>query len=210
MKTIIFDFDGTIADSFDFVLDFLIEAAGMEPIGQADVRAQYRQLSMLGIARRLGISWFRLPLLLIGGRKEMGRRMKHVKPVPGMVELVHELHREGHQLMIVSTNASRTIRTFLRQNDLEGQFVKIVGSISVFGKAPALRRILRAFRLKPNQALYVGDEVRDVEASQSVGVDCIAVAWGFADARFLAAAKPAALVKTPAELRQAIAGAKDL
>ena len=210
MKTVIFDFDGTIADSFDFVLDFLIEAAGHEPITDSGIRDDYRQLSMLGMARRLGISWFKLPFLLMRGRQEMARRMQHVKPFPEMVELLRELHKSNYQLLIVSTNAAQTIELFLRQNQLADYFDKIVGSISVFGKAPALRRIVKNFQLRLTDVVYIGDEVRDIEASKAAGIDCISVSWGFANTRFLEAAKPFALVHTPAELKRVITHTKHL
>ena len=55
MKTVIFDFDGTIADSFDFVLNFLVKAANKPPIENPKLRAAYRNVSMVAIARELGI-----------------------------------------------------------------------------------------------------------------------------------------------------------
>ena len=210
MRTIIFDFDGTIADSFDFVLDFLVQQSGKQPMPEMADRQKFRRLSMIGIARQLGISWVKLPWLLIAGRREMARSMPNVKPVDGMLELLKNLNTNRYQLMILSTNTSRTIRAFLKHYDLNDHFVKIVGNVGVFGKAPALRRIMKSARVKPEDCIYIGDEVRDIEASSSIGIDCIAVSWGFADMRFLSAASPLAVAETPSELQTLISNLKDL
>jgi phosphoglycolate phosphatase-like HAD superfamily hydrolase len=210
MKTIIFDFDGTIADSFDFVLDFLTEAAGKELIEDPKKRATYRRFSMLAIARQLGISWFRLPRMLFGGRQAMAARMPQIKPFDGMLEVIQELHKAGFRLMVVSSNSERTIRKFLAQYDIEDYFVRVVGGVGVFGKAPALRRLLKSQRLATSDVMYIGDEVRDIEASTSVGIMAIAVTWGFSNEPFLRKAKPYVVVATPSDLIAVILDAKNL
>jgi len=70
----------------------------------------------------------------------------------------------------------------------------------MFGKATMLHRILRENNLKIQQSVSVGDEARDVEAAQSIGMKTVAVTWGFARASDLIHLKPTAIVNTPAEL----------
>jgi phosphoglycolate phosphatase len=210
MKTIIFDFDGTIANSFEFVVNFLIKKAGKSPIEDPAEFDKFRKLSMIAIARLQGIPWYRLPFLLVSGRQAMARNMKAVEPFKGMPELIRQLHNDGYQLIIVSTNTATTIKRFLVRHELDDCFDRIIGNIGVFGKAPALRRLIRARRLVLADCVYIGDEIRDVEASHSINLACIAVTWGFAGQEFLAAAKPTALVDTPEELALAIAKHKNL
>jgi phosphoglycolate phosphatase len=210
VKTVILDFDGTIADSYDFVLDFLVQAANKPPIEDPKKRAMYRNVSMLTIAKELGVSWLRLPYLLLTGRKEMGARMAEVKPFDGMLDVIEELHKAGDKLMVVSSNSESTIRVFLAQHKIEDYFTDVVGSVGMFGKAPVLRRLLRKYSLETNDVLYVGDEVRDIEASSSVGIRSIGVTWGFASERFLRQANPYKVVNTPSDLIAAILAAKDV
>lgn len=210
MKTIILDFDGTIANSFDFVVDFLIKKAGNPPVTDRRERDKFRKLSMVAIARLQGISWIRLPFLLVSGRQSMARNMKHIEPFEGMPELIRQLHDDGNLLIIVSTNTASTIKKFLTRHELDDCFDKIIGNIGVFGKAPALRRLIRNQKLVLADCVYIGDEVRDVEASKSINLDCIAVTWGFAGEEFLAAVKPTKLVDTPEELAVAITDRKNL
>ena len=50
--------------------------------------------------------------------------------------------------------------------------------------------------------IYVGDEVRDIEASQSARVASIAVTWGFNSRDILSEAKPSFLAHSPSDLHE--------
>jgi phosphoglycolate phosphatase len=56
----------------------------------------------------------------------------------------------------------------------------------------------RKFQIDRNQMLYVGDELRDVQACKKIGVKIAAVTWGFDSAPLLAASKPDLLCHSPA------------
>ncbi len=204
MKTIIFDFDGTIANSFDFVLDFLVLKAKRKPLVELATRNVYRNISMLAIARNLDIPWYRMPLVFLNGRKEMARALATVQPVGGMLSVIKKLHSDGYTLFIVSTNSKATINSFLDRHDISDHFSGVMGGVGLFGKAPALKRLVRAHKIDARNCIYVGDETRDVEASTSVGMESIAVTWGFASEDFLAHVKPTAIVHSAPELLKAL------
>jgi len=67
MAAIIFDFDGTISDSFEYVAGYLIRASGFEG-DMKEKLSELRGLSMVAIARRQGHSWLSLPRLFIQGQ----------------------------------------------------------------------------------------------------------------------------------------------
>lgn len=201
MSAIIFDMDGTIADSFDYVSDFLTQQAKRKPLNEEQKR-DLRGLSMREMALKLGYHWWDAPRLFIRGRRRMRRSIqhKHLQPFAGMPEAIRKLHNEGHELFMLSTNSLQNVHHFLDDQKIRQYFLEIYAGVGVFGKAPGLRRLLKDQHLRAEEAIYVCDELRDVEAAQLVGVRTVAVTWGFARRGNLVAKQPTALADTPVEL----------
>jgi phosphoglycolate phosphatase len=76
----------------------------------------------------------------------------------------------------------------------------VVGYTRLFGKARAIRRILKADAMKASELLYVGDETRDIEASRRAGVDVAAVTWGFHAEEVLSGYSPTYLIREAEEI----------
>lgn len=199
MSTIILDFDGTIANSFDYVADFLAHEAGVDELTEAQ-RDELRHMSMRGMVRHLQYPTWKLPALYFKGRRVMSQHIKNIEPFEGMPEVIRKLHAEGHELFIVTSNSLRNVHEFLHNNDLHTYFLKVVASVSVFGKAGALRSLLKEQKLSIEDSVYIGDELRDIQAAESIKLKVIAVTWGFARVVDLEAAKPLAVISNPADL----------
>src|ERR1700690_2732009 len=137
MAAFIFDFDGTIADSRDFVIDFIAKEANKYPLTMAE-RHELYGLSMIGITKRLNYRWWKLPKLLFKGRSNMAKSMKHLKPYDGILEIIKKIHAEGHQVFIVSSNSVANIRSFLKHNKAAEEIMAVYGGIEIFGKAPII------------------------------------------------------------------------
>jgi phosphoglycolate phosphatase len=198
MAAIIFDFDGTIADSFDYVAEFLAKEAGHD-LDKQQLEA-LRGQSMPAMARQLGFRWWRLPRLFLRGRHNMNKVISQLQPIKGMPEVIKHLHAEGHELFIVTSNTVKNVHKFLHRRDLQTYFVEVYGGISLFGKAPALRHLLREHYFDIENAIYIGDETRDIEAAQFLNLRVVAVSWGFAKLKNLKSKQPNAIVDSPAEL----------
>lgn len=199
MGAIIFDFDGTIANSFDYVVNFLAEEAGRGPLS-AEEKAELHNMSMLTIARRLGHPWWRLPRLFLKGRLMMNNAIKYVEPFAGIEDVIKKCHNEGHELYIVSSNIVRNLHDFLYRHKLQKYFLEIYGGAGLFGKSSVLRRLLKEQNLEVNKCMYVGDETRDIEAARAVGMRAVAVGWGFARVKDLHQEHPFKFAATPTEL----------
>lgn len=199
MAAIIFDFDGTIADSFDYIVDFLASEAG-RPALTAAQKQTLRGHSMAAIGRQFGLSWWQLIRLFFKGRRQMHRVIGKVKPFDGMPEVIRKLHAEGHELFILSHNTVNNIHTFLHHYKLHTYFLEVYGGVRLFGKSAVLRRLLKEQSIEKENALYIGDELRDVQAAQSIKLRVIAVTWGFARPADLEARAPTALANEPTDL----------
>lgn len=199
MHTLLFDFDGTIADSFGVVVDIFYELTGHEQVDQDEVK-RLRQLPLLKVVRALHISPLQVPGLVMRGRKMMHDRLDEIPVFKGVPEMLQELQNSGHQMYMMSSNSQQNVRRFLRTHDLDQYFSGVYGGVGLFGKANALRHIMRQNGLKPEDCSYVGDEARDVEGAKKAGVQSIAVGWGYNDAQLLSSHEPDALVMRPAEI----------
>lgn len=198
MAAIIFDFDGTIADSFDYIAGFLAEEAGT-PLDLAQVET-LRGRSMAAIGRQFGHSWPRLLMLFFKGRRGMHKVIDRVKPFDGTPEVVRKLHAEGHELFIVTSNTVDNVHKFLHHYELHKYFLEIYGGAGLFGKARFLRKLLKEQNLEKDDALYVGDEARDIKAAHAAKIRIIAVTWGFARPSELEAQEPTAIAEKPEDI----------
>ena len=74
----------------------------------------------------------------------------------------------------------------------------------LFGKSKAINKFLKQENIKPEAVIYVGDEIRDIEAARRSEIKVIAVSWGFNSEQVLAELHPDYLIQNPAELIDAI------
>ncbi|HET6925192.1 MAG TPA: HAD hydrolase-like protein [Candidatus Saccharimonadales bacterium] len=200
MKTIIFDFDGTIADSFVLFVDILHKLMGRTERVSATELERLRGMSLLQAAREVHVPWWRLPLLASRGRRMMLGAIDEVHPCQGMPEALKTLHADGYQLFIMSSNSALNIDTFLKTHGLAGLIDKVYPGVSLFGKARTLRKVIRQNRFNRGDVMYVGDEVRDIQGAKRAGIKVVSVTWGYNNADILERHAPDGLVYAAAEL----------
>jgi len=201
MAYIIFDFDGTLADVKALLLEIGNEIAvkkGWQPIDSATYERLSRGSIREGL-KSLGIPFRDVPFLLVVGKRMLGERANEIGLFTGISELLKELHADGHELFVLSTNSRKLIQTVLAKHKLADQMI-VLPSSGLFGKAPAIKRFMRSHKASKNDVWYVGDELRDVEAAKKAGVQSIAVTWGLQHPDSLRAATPNFVVDRPAEI----------
>lgn len=206
MQTVIFDFDGTIADTFVTSIR-IFEKLTKRPAPFTDEQIeQLRNLTVVNLIRELHIRPWRIPWLLVRGRAMMRREMASIHIFDGMEDVFKQLQAAGTPMYIMSSNSTINIRQFLARLGLDHYFKHIQGNVSILGKTNMLRRLIERHHLDPTTTFYVGDEGRDVESAKHAGLKAVAVSWGFSSAGLLASHKPHALASTPAELARILAG----
>lgn len=198
-KTIIFDFDGTLVDIeplFIEVFNSLAPEFRYAPILPDDIPEIKKLGAREFIRTRLKIPFWKIWRLERRGKEEYRNRMWNIELFPEMKKAVEQLRNEGYRIGIISSNASATVSDLVEKFDMKIDFIY---QSTIFGKAQAIKKTLKKENLDIDAVIYIGDEVRDVEACQEVGVDMLAVTWGLNEKAALALAG-AATVETPQEL----------
>ena len=201
VRTMIFDFDGTIADTFQSavaVLNQLADEFGYRRASPEEM-AELTSLGLRELVDRVGLSWHRVPALAVRVRQEMSRQMHMIAPCRGVVGALGALRARGVGIGILTSNNRDNVEKFLAtQPDLRFDFIS-AGS-GLFSKQRRLKRLLATQHLALQETCYVGDEVRDIEAARALGMRAVAVTWGFSSAQLLAASSPDHLIADPSEL----------
>lgn len=198
---IIFDFDGTIADSFSVLLEIMNQLAqeGGIPRFTAEQVAQAREMPMREIITALKIPRWRLPFLARKIQKRFAEKIKDVRPVDGIVPVLEGLKAQGRTLGVLSSTRQETIERFMERNQI-GAFAFIHSEKNLFGKAKILRKILEGRSSVPAEAVYVGDESRDIDAAHEAEMRSVSVTWGFNSKKMLVQHQPDFLIEKPEEL----------
>lgn len=202
--TLIFDFDGTLADTLPLLLALsnrLAPEYGHRRVAEADIEA-LRGLHAREVLRWLKIPWYKLPRLARRIRAELHREMAQVAAIKTIPATITQLAPD-FRLGILTTNSVANVRIFLTTQQMT-HFTFVRSSPRLLGKRRTLKRVLREQRLVATDTLYIGDEVRDVEAARACGLDTLAVSWGANAADSLTRAKPYAIVHHVSELPGAI------
>jgi phosphoglycolate phosphatase len=199
-KLVVFDFDGTLVDSLLMALDIFNRFAAKYRYKPIENPEAARSMTTRQFMKHHGISLWRLPRLVRKFHAAAAGEAEKLKLYPGLAEVLAGLQENGTRLGILSSNKEDNIRRCLRVNGAEEFFAFVVGYPKLFGKGRALRRIIRAERIARGDVLYVGDELRDMEAARKAGVASAAVTWGFHAELILREFGPDHVVTDPAKL----------
>jgi phosphoglycolate phosphatase len=200
MRTLIFDFDGTIADSFETLLEIFEEITARPKKLTDQEIGRLRGESLKDIIKYLKIKRWQLPRIILKAKRQVALKMPGIKTFPGMTMALKALNKDGCSMYILSTNSSENIGIFLKKNSLDGLFLHVYGDIGLRSKSSALKKIIKAEKLNPKDCVYIGDEVRDIEAAKKAKITSVGVTWGFNNRSSIESARPDFSASSPASL----------
>ncbi len=199
---LIFDFDGTLAQTLETGIGIFNEIApewGLKPVTMEEAQ-ELRKLHTRALLDRLGVSRLMAVKLAAHIRRLLHERMDQVKLIPNVADAIHELKHEGFRMGILSSNSAENVRMFLQRYHLDECFSFIEAGVSLFGKPRRIRNVLKVVKVPASEAIYVGDETRDMEASRKAGVCGLAVCWGANGREAMMTEGPEFCVDTPSEM----------
>lgn len=204
-KVILFDFDGTIADTFEnflVIADKLSEKYNFPKITEDEI-TRLRAEDVRTLLRIFKIPIHKLPFIARDLKKMQNQMITDVKPFKGIPSIIHELKKEGFKLGVLSSNSNENITTFNKEFGLD-VFDYVFTDIGMFGKARAISKFIKNNNLNKNDVIYVGDEIRDIKACKIACVKIISVVWGFNSIEGLKRYSPDFLCETPDEILKII------
>jgi phosphoglycolate phosphatase-like HAD superfamily hydrolase len=200
-RCLVFDFDGTIADTIEQALVILNQLSTEYKFKKLDKKdlAGAKDMTARQFIKHLDVPRLKVPRILTEGKKRLRSHILNVEPCEGMVDLIKSARQEYETLGILTSNSQENVELFLRKHDIEVfDFISTVSKLS--GKAKNLKAIMRTFNLNEKEMIFVGDELRDIKAGKKAGISTAAVTWGFNSEKSLRQAEPTYVVNDTATL----------
>jgi len=206
-RLVIFDFDGTLADSFGWFLEVFDEVADRFRFRRLDRDRldTLRGMSTRDLLRHHGVPLWKVPMIAAHARRLQGRHLGAIPVFEGMRDVIRDLRGRNVDLALVSSNAHGNIAHILGPEAL-GAFGHVSCGASLLGKAARFRAIVKASGIAAGDALAVGDELRDIEAARTAGIASGAVAWGYALPERLRREQPGHFFTRPHDITDLFAG----
>ncbi len=194
LKAVIFDFDGTVADSMP-ELTGLAETLMTRHYGLGRAEARERYLWTSGLPFRSQLE----ELFPADSRNDevasefeaakLGR-VSGWRPFAGVQPTLAFLNRTGIQTFICSSSTDEIVRAFIANNGLDDLFTGVLGHDGRLTKDRQLAEILKNHGLRAREAVFVGDSLRDRAFAQRAGITFIGIQRSTYSADFAAHGVP--------------------
>ncbi|MFQ5877786.1 MAG: HAD family hydrolase [Acidobacteriota bacterium] len=195
IRGIIFDFDGTLIDSYEAIAESLNRVRGSYSLPPFDLNA-VRTMVGHGLEHLIeravsrehveeGVRLFRETYASICESKSTA--------LPQVRETLEALDRRGYQMAIASNKPSYFARDILRALEMDHLFVEVLGPNDVDKPKPdpeMIEIIMMRIGLGPEEVVFVGDMPLDVEAARRAGVSVYAIPTGSASRETLLESRP--------------------
>lgn len=198
-KYIIFDFDGTIANTIGVGIPIFNEMAKIHGFKELKYFEEVRGKNVKQFIKDHEISKLKFIFYLREFLEKLHKDMDKVEPYDGMTDVIKKLNKH-YKLGIVSANSKENIKKFLDLNGLNYYFDFIYNFPLLLGKSQVFKKLIKKKDLDEKDLIYIGDEDNDVLAAKKAGIDVIAVTWGMKDKMFLKKMKPTFIAEKPADI----------
>ena len=192
LKLLIFDLDGTLADTSKDITDavnYAVKPFGVKPLSVSEVKA------------RVGSGLTKLIESLIPEERDFSAKeeavkrfleyysihlLDYTKPYPQAKETLSKLG--AYKKAVISNKREVLSKKVLEGLGLLKFFDVVLGSDSVPERKPSpvpIFELLKRFGVSKDEAVIIGDSNYDIEAGKAAGIKTIAVTYGYRDREVL-------------------------
>ena len=201
IKCVIFDFDGTLADTARQIMDvynIIAEKYGYEKHDMDDFHL-LKQMNLSTAMQLVDIPIKKMPSLIKEGQKIFKNYVHEVDSfTDNLADILRKIKELCGTVGIISSNTKKNIRIFLEQRGID--CMDFVISSPLFTKETKIKTIMSKYRFFASDVLYVGDETRDVDSARKAGVRSVAVTWGWTGKELLKKHSPDYIIDSFDEL----------
>ncbi|MDO6811307.1 HAD family hydrolase [Zobellia galactanivorans] len=184
-KTLILDFDGTLADTKESIIQtmkFVAHSFDLENFDEKQIE------SLIGLPLKTTFEKaFSLDEKFIESATSVYR--KHYNEIvidtislfDGVKELLSDFHHRGINLTVASSKGKEALIKILKKQNIYDIFLFVGGVEDAKNKKPSpdiVNLIMDKYNYRPNECLVVGDTIFDIEMGQRANVDTCGVTYG--------------------------------
>lgn len=200
-KCVIFDFDGTLANTENVIFRVYNEIA--KKYGYKEITHDYidelKHQPIHNIIKDLGVPYLKVFSLIKKGQKLMKEYHKSMDPYEeDLKETLEALKSKLSYMGIISSNSKKNINTFLKNENIDT--MDFIISSPLFSKEIKINKLKKKLRLKDEDILYVGDEVRDIVSAKKSNIDIASVTYGYNTKEYLSSEEPTYFIDNLKEL----------
>jgi phosphoglycolate phosphatase len=205
-QLVIFDFDGTLADSYPWFSRVINDVADRYRFKRVEAHEAevLRTMDARALMRYLGVPAWKLPFIAHHMRKRKSKELDQTRLFDGVDRMLRRLADATITLALVSSNSESNVRAILGAENASMIRYYECGA-SLLGKSSRFRRVLRRSDTQARDAICIGDEIRDLEAAQKEGIAFGAVTWGYTTAEALIARSPSMVFHSVDEIADRLA-----
>lgn len=206
-RLVIFDFDGTLADSADYfisMVNVVAEKFRFRKITDAEIE-MLRGHSTREVVNYMRVPAWKMPFIARHTRKLVSENTSQIALFPGVEDLLSGLAGRGVCVALVSSNSEANVRKILGPA-ISNHIAIFSCGASIYGKTPKFKQVIKQAKVSPAEVISIGDETRDIEAATKAGIASGAVTWGYAEPHVLASHHPTLLFNEMGEILAAVAG----
>ncbi|MGB3594313.1 MAG: HAD-IA family hydrolase [Ornithinimicrobium sp.] len=182
---VLFDLDGTLADTVDLIVasyEHALQEVLDARVPTPKIRTWIGRPLRAAVVEAFPDQADRIDDVVTAYRQwNLAHHDEMIEQVPGMVGLLEELIAGGARMGVVTSKMNRTAAHGLRAVGLDGQIRVLSGQEQTERHKPHPEPLLHAAHLlgaDPGECVYIGDATVDLQAAHTAGMASIGVTWG--------------------------------